>query len=313
MLTSFSFAEDVKNGLTASRKSLPPKYFYDEKGSGLFEKICATPEYYVTRTETEILRKYSPEIASANSGKKIMVELGSGSSVKTRYLLDSFITGNGYFKYVPIDVSDILISGSEQLLERYELLNIDAIQAEYEQGIEIAGQVSMEPKILIFLGSSIGNFDLHESEALVRGIASQMNSDDSFLIGFDMVKDEDVLNAAYNDAAGVTADFNLNLLYRINSELNGEFDISKFDHRAFFNGKESRIEMHLVSLDEQDICIHGIRKEIHFDKGETIHTENSYKFTDEMIREIAEASGLKLSHKWTDSRDYFSLCLFNKG
>jgi uncharacterized SAM-dependent methyltransferase len=166
--------------------------------------------------------------------------------------------------------------------------------------------------MIIFLGSSIGNFNLPDAFYFVKHIAGVMNTGDTFLIGFDMVKDINVLNAAYNDAEGYTAKFNLNLLKRINRELNGEFNLNKFEHKAFFNEAKSRIEMHLVSQGEQDVCIHSIRKEIHFDDNETIHTESSYKFTDEMINEIASHAGLELEKVWKDKKDYFALCLMSK-
>jgi len=307
-----TFAEDVKIGLTSQRKFLLPKYFYDTAGSGLFEKICETPEYYVTRTEAEIIRQNSDEISGHNYHKNILVELGSGSSQKTRYLLKSFLNCHNEIKYIPIDVSDILIPSGLDLLDEFDRLKIDGIHSVYEKGLLIAGTVVKEPKMLIFLGSSIGNFEQREALEFLKLIASTMNVDDSFLIGFDLVKDMNVLNAAYNDEEGYTAKFNLNLLKRINTELNGEFDLSKFKHKAFFNADDSRIEMHFVSLEEQDICIHEIREKIHFKKGETIHTENSYKFTDEMIEKLASKAGLTIEKMWKDEIDYFALCLMRK-
>lgn len=307
-----TFAEDVKIGLTSANKFLLPKYFYDVNGSALFEQICETPEYYVTRVEAAILKQHSDDIYNANTGKDIIIELGSGTSIKTRYIINSFISNTGGLTYIPIDVSDIIIPSSEVLIKDFERLNVKGILADYETGLETAGTMIDSPKMIVFLGSSIGNFDLHEAKALVHKISNIMKESDSFLIGFDLVKDEDVLNAAYDDAAGVTAKFNLNILARINSELGGEFDLSKFRHTAYFNNTESRMEMHLVSLDEQDVCIHEIREKIHFAKGEKIHTENSYKFTDKMIEDIAESAGLKLLNKWKDSSNYFALCLLGK-
>lgn len=307
-----TFAEDVKLGLTAPKKLLLPKYFYDTKGSELFEQICGTPEYYVTRTEAEILKIHSDEIYSANTGKNVIIELGSGTSVKTRYIINSFISNNRGLTYIPIDVSNIILASSELLIKDYDRLMVKGVRSEYEDGLQVAGSISDKPKMIVFLGSSIGNFDLHDAKELVRKISNIMNHTDSFLVGFDLVKDEVILNAAYDDKAGVTSEFNLNILTRINTELGGEFDISKFQHTAHFNKSESRMEMHLVSLEEQDVCIHSIREKIHFNKGEKIHTENSYKFTDEMINDIAGFTGLKLLNKWKDSKDYFALCLMGK-
>lgn len=307
-----TFAEDVLAGLTSSPKYLMPKYFYDSAGSELFEKICLTPEYYVTRTETAILKKYSGEIARMNSDKKAMVELGSGSSLKTRYLLKSFLDISRHFEYVPIDVSEIMISSSIKLLDDFEELRVNGILAEYEEGLGAAGLFIKEPKMIVFLGSSIGNFNLHDAEGFIRRITGIMNENDSLLIGFDLVKNIDVLNAAYDDGQGVTAAFNLNLLNRINKELGGVFDTGKFRHKAFFNKDESRIEMHLESLAAQDVCIHAIGKSISFNQGETIHTENSYKFTGEMIDRLAALAGLRVSEVWRDGKNYFSLCLMKK-
>lgn len=307
-----SFARHVSDGLITFPKFLLAKYFYDTEGSELFEKICETPEYYVTRTESEILKKNVNEIASLNRDKRVIVELGSGSSVKTRYLLSSFLHNSSELMYMPIDVSGIMVASSENLLDEFENLKIDGILAEYETGLDIAGSVIKQPKIIIFLGSSIGNFNLHDAFDFVKHIARVMNDGDSFLIGFDMVKDINVLNSAYNDAEGYTAEFNLNLLKRINRELGGEFDLNRFKHKAFYNAAKSRIEMHVVSQGEQDVCIHSIKKAVHFNDGETIHTESSYKFTDEMINDISLHAGLELEKMWKDDKNYFSLCLMRK-
>ncbi len=301
------FKNDVLVGLTSFPKFLLPKYFYDCTGSLLFEKICETPEYYVTRTESSILKKYSDEIAEINSAQKIIVELGSGSSMKTRYLLNSFSKINDFITYIPIDVSEIVIESCERLNEKFPKVKISGIVAEYTQGLNfIFGKIN-EPKLIIFLGSSIGNFTPSEAKEFLKSIRSAMNENDSLLIGFDMRKDVNVLNAAYNDSQNITAQFNLNILQRINNELGGEFDLNKFEHNAFFNEKESRIEMHLVSKEEHDVCVHSIRKKIYFAKGETIHTENSYKFTDEMINDLSQSAGLKLRNKWSDEKKYFQL------
>ncbi len=307
-----TFAEDVKVGLLALNKFLLPKYFYDAAGSALFEKICETPEYYVTRTEAEILKHHSSEIYKINNGKSVILELGAGTSIKTRYIINSFISNNGGLTYIPIDVSDIIIPSSESLIEDFDRLAVKGVLSEYEEGLKVADSITALPKMIVFLGSSIGNFDLTDAMALVMRIGRIMRGDDTFLIGFDLVKDEAVLNAAYDDAAGVTAMFNINHLQRINNELGGEFDLRKFRHRAYFNRAESRMEMHLVSTVEQAVCIHGIKEKIHFYKGETIHTENSYKFTGQMINDIANNAGLKVLNKWTDSKNYFALCLMGK-
>lgn len=307
-----TFAEDVSYGLTSFPKGLHPKYFYDSKGSELFERICETPEYYLTRRESSILEKSAPEIAGMNSDKKVIVELGSGSSLKTRYILSSFINNSGRITYIPIDVSDILIESAKSLLNDFEGLNIKGIISEYEEALEVVNEVVEEPKIIVFLGSSIGNFTQLEARELISAISSVMEKDDVFLIGFDLVKNINVLNSAYDDAQGITAKFNLNLLERINNELGGNFDLTKFEHKAFFNEDESRVEMHLVSLEEQEVYIKDIDETIRFDKGETIHTENSYKFTDEMIDELASSAGLRVDRIWKDKNNWFELCLMKK-
>ena len=305
-----NFAEDVRKGLTAEKKYLLPKYFYDDKGSELFEKICSTDEYYVTRTEAEILKKYSDEIVSVNCNKKHLTELGSGSSVKTKYIIDSFIKVKDSIHYMPIDVSDIIISSSQNLVREASGLQVTGFITEYEKGLSFISENYNEPKLIMFLGSSIGNFDFLHSVKFVSFIRSKMKEGDALLIGFDMKKNISILNAAYNDKEGYTAEFNLNLLKRINTELCGHFDLDKFEHKAFFNEEHSRIEMHLVSLEEQDVLIESLGEKIHFKKGEDIYTESSYKFTNEMISDIGWFSNLKLTNIWQDEKRYFSLCLF---
>lgn len=306
-----AFADDVIAGLKSKPKTLSPKYFYDDKGSELFEKICETPEYYVTRTEASILKAHAAEIAASNNGKNLIIELGSGSSVKTRYILNAFIKNDSPVSYVPIDVSEILIQSGNALLKDFEGLYVNGIIGEYEQALDIVSEVYSQPKLLVFLGSSIGNFDLRHAEDFLKKISANMNAGDSLLIGFDLVKDERILNAAYNDTEGVTAEFNLNLLNRINKEFGSPIDINNFEHTAFFNPAKSRMEMHLISKCDQTFSLNG-SGEISFRKNETIHTENSYKFTDEMIKDLAAAAGLSITNSWKDKNGYFELCLMMK-
>lgn len=306
-----TFAEDVITGLTSDPKTLPPKYFYDNAGSELFEKICATPEYYVTRTEASILKDKSESIAAANKGKNLIVELGSGSSIKTRYILNAFIKQNASVNYVPIDVSEILIQSGNGLLNDFEGLTVTGIIGEYEESIEAATEIFPQPKLILFLGSSIGNFDLPHARDFLGKLSASMRKGDSLLIGFDLVKNVNVLNAAYNDSEGVTAEFNLNLLRRIKKEFGSELNEDNFEHKAHFNHEESRIEMHLISKCDHSFSLNG-SGEIKFSKGDSIHTENSYKFTDEMIRGLASSAGLQISESWKDENNYFELCLMNK-
>lgn len=307
-----TFADDVREGLTAPVKTLPPKYFYDDKGSELFEQICETEEYYVTRTEAAILRENSDEIACINKNINNIVELGSGASVKTRYLLKSFLKNSSFITYSPIDVSEILVESSLELINDFESLKIKGILGEYEESLAAVNEIISEPKLILFLGSSIGNFTMDEASELLSVIGSVMNENDSFLIGFDLVKDIDVLNSAYDDSAGITAKFNLNLLTRINNELGGHFDLNTFRHKAFFNFEQSRVEMHLVSSITQDVYIEHLNETIHFEEGESIHTENSYKFTDQMINELAAEAGLSIIKHWKDEMNYFGLYLMKK-
>lgn len=307
-----NFADDVQNSLSAAPKYLHSKYFYDSVGSELFERICVTKEYYLSRTEESILKRFSDEMSILNSDKKLIVELGSGTSLKTRHILASFINSNGKLGYVPIDTSDILIESSEKLIEDFENLYISGILSEYYEGIEIVNELFAYPKLLLFLGSSIGNFEPEESKSFLSFLSSKMYPDDTLLVGFDMKKDRKVLNAAYNDREGITAKFNLNLLTRINDELGGQFNLDKFVYYNYFNEEMSRMEMHLVTAEDQIVYIEKLDDYFYFERGESIHTENSYKFTDEMIEEIADSSGLKISKIWKDENNYFSLVMFKR-
>ena len=288
-----TFAEDVKAGFYLLQKELQPKYFYDSVGSDLFEKICVTPEYYVTRTETSILKEYSGDIINCAKDVESICELGSGASLKTRYLIDSYIKKYGSLHYLPIDVSPILKSSSLSLCSDIKHLKISGIMSEYENGLDISNSLFPQPKLIVFLGSSIGNFDLDNAKNFIKTVSDNMIDEDYLLVGFDMVKDKSVLHHAYNDKAGYTAQFNINVLKRINKELNGNFDTNEFEHIAFFNEAESRIEMHLVSKINQLVYIAELNEIFRFKIDETIHTENSYKFTDHMITNLADYSGLE--------------------
>ncbi|MEO8209107.1 MAG: L-histidine N(alpha)-methyltransferase [bacterium] len=305
-----SFAEDVKLGLTSEKKFLLPKYFYDEKGSMLFEKICRTKEYYPTRSETEILKNLSDTISERNKDKTLIVELGSGSSLKTNYLLKSFLKTRDRLYYMPIDVSNILVESSKILIENYEKLFINGIVSFYKEGMDFIFATDDSPKLIIFLGSSIGNFTEEERISFMKMLKNDMSKADRLLIGFDLVKDKKILEDAYNDSEGITAQFNLNILKRINTELDGKFELKKFDHKAIFNEDKSRIEMYLIAKEKMDVAVKGIDEVIKFEKNEKIHTENSYKFTNEMINLLAENSDLEFSDCYTDEKNYFSLCAF---
>lgn len=311
-LAESSFAEDVKKGLTAERKFLYPKYFYDDRGSELFDQITQTKDYYPTRTEESILIDHASDIIEFSKHKPVMVELGSGTSTKTRHILTAKQKTGQPLNYIPLDVSDILISSSEDLLKEYSNLTINGIISEYITGYSIVKDIDDRDNLTIFLGSSIGNFEREYVKEFLKKISNRMKDTDALLIGFDLIKDEDVLIKAYNDSDGVTAEFNLNILERINNELGGSFDLNSFEHSAIFNRDKSRIEMHLVSTKDQDIEITDLDIVVSFKKGETIHTENSYKFNDDIIMDFADAAGLDWITTWNDPKKYFAMSLFNK-
>jgi len=307
--TVSSFAEDVRLGLTSSPKLLFPKYFYDELGSLLFEAITALPEYYVTRSEAEVLRLHAGEIAAALGGPLWLLELGSGDGQKTRLLIEALLARQERLEYVPVDISESAIeTSSRSLLLSYPDLRITAYVGEYHAALQRVRQERAAPgrTLVLFLGSSLGNLDLEERLALVREVRSLLNPGEGFLLGVDLEKPESVLIPAYDDPLGVTAAFNLNLLVRINRELGGGFDIASFRHRALYNRAAGRIEMHLESRREQTVPIRGLEVEVPFAAGETIHTENSYKFRVEQVRALAAEAGFELRRTWTDSQGWFA-------
>jgi L-histidine N-alpha-methyltransferase len=301
-----SFAEDVRRGLTASPKVLLPKYFYDALGSRLFEAICELPEYYLTRAETEIFASHAGEIAAALDGRLRLVELGSGDAQKTRLLIAAVLARQGELDYVPIDISQSAIEqSSDRLLGTYPELRITAYVAEYQAALRALCHEPLPPGVtrtlVPFLGSTIGNLDPAERVDLLQDIRRCLRPGDGLLLGTDLRKDERVLLAAYDDALGVTAAFNLNLLVRINRELGGEIDLATFRHRARYDPEKGRIEMHLESRRDQSMPIRGLGLEVAFAAGETIHTESSYKFSPEQIADLAGRTGFELRRTWTDS------------
>jgi len=304
-----SFAEDVEIGLTAYPKYLSPKYFYDVQGSLLFEQITATEEYYPTRSERWILEKYIEDLNSICESIDVVSELGSGNSEKTKIILDMFAGRRQHLHYIPIDVSDILINSSRDLTRQFHNLSITGIISDYEQGLSLLSQIEDDPKLLIFLGSSIGNFENDEIITLMQNIGDALYEKDYLLIGFDLEKDEKILNRAYNDEAGITSAFNKNILKRMNRELNADFNLNYFQHHAFFNPQKHRVEMHLVSTKNQFVHIGKLGRTISFYEGESIHTENSHKFSDELIKEYARQANLQVVKTYKDENKYFALSL----
>lgn len=305
-----SLEEDVKAGLNSDRKFLLPKYFYDEKGSKFFELICRTKEYYPTRSETEILELLSETISKRNIDKDMIVELGSGTSVKTELLISSFLKERDKLDYIPVDVSNVIIESSKQLTSKFSNLHVNGFISFYEDGMEYIASHFNSPKVILFLGSSIGNFSPEERIDFMKMLGKYMNITDRLLIGFDLIKDRKILEDAYNDSEGITADFNLNILERINRELNADFDIKNFKHKSVFNAAENRIEMYLESQHDMEVKLKGIDEKIILKKGELIHTENSYKFNKTIINDLAKSSGMVFSDYYTDEKEYFALCAF---
>ena len=297
-----SFADDVQYGLTQPQKELQPWYFYDGLGSALFAAICELPEYYLTRAETEILQRNASAIVGAFGTVDRVIELGSGDGRKTRLLLEPIAKP---FTYVPIDVdASVLEASARELLSSFPAMQVDAICADYR---EIATLIAPAPRtVVLFLGSSIGNLDPTSAATMLRQIRSILTPGNSIFLGADLQKSKEIIEPAYNDSLGVTASFNLNLLARINRELGGRFDLASFEHRAFFNERESRIEMHLVSRRKQSVAIDGLQMNVEFEEGETIHTENSYKYRESDLQMLARESGFEIDQIWTDSRSWFA-------
>lgn len=307
-----TFAEEISSSLNRDSKFIAPKFFYDKRGSILFEKICTLPEYYPTRTEIGILKNLQAELPSFIDEFFRLVELGSGASVKTRLLLDVFAQIQKTTEYFPIDISEILTESSEQLLQDYANLRITGIIDTYEGGLEFLKNYDERKNLILFLGSSFGNFSPSAGKNFLGKINSTMKSGDLFLIGLDLVKDSHILESAYNDAQGVTAEFNLNVLSRINDELDADFNLDNFSHHSIYNSGDQRIEMYLKSLVNQSVIISKSNLLLNLEKNELIHTEHSHKYTVEQIRTLLESTGFKINHMWLDDKNYFSLTLVSK-
>ncbi|MBM3528894.1 MAG: L-histidine N(alpha)-methyltransferase [Alphaproteobacteria bacterium] len=297
-----ALAADVVAGLTASPKRLPPKYFYDRAGSELFERITALPEYYPTRTEIGILKSRAAEIAAFVPAGAALVEFGAGSCTKTRILLSAAKVA----AYVPVDISGEFLNAQADVLRReYPDIAMLPVAADFTAPFDLPAEAAAMPRTGFFPGSTVGNFEPHEAAAFLRHAGRILSPGAALIVGVDLVKDTELLNRAYNDAEGVTAQFNLNLLARINRELGARFDLSAFEHHAFFNRERSRIEMHLASLKRQRVSVCGAR--IDFRAGETIHTENSYKYTLESFGALVRGAGWTTAAVWTDDEKLFSV------
>jgi len=307
-----TFSQEITSSLTKKSKFISPKFFYDKKGSVLFEKICSVPEYYPTRTEVSILKKLQTELLPFLDDSTRLVELGSGASVKTRLLLDIFTNLQEKTEYFPIDISEILTESSELLLSDYEKLHITGIIDTYEGGLEFLKNYDNKKNLILFLGSSFGNFSPNDGYAFLQKIHSTMKSGDLFLIGLDLVKDKQILENAYNDSQGVTAEFNLNVLSRINDELDADFDLKNFEHHSIYHEEKQRIEMYLKSLVKQSVIISKSNLELNLDKDELIHTEYSHKFHLSQIHDLLDSVGFSFENSWVDEKKLFSLTLVSK-
>lgn len=298
--------KDAHRGLTARQKSIPSKYFYDARGSELFEEICFLPEYYPTRTEMTILQRAAPQIMGSFKRGDI-VELGSGANLKIRMLLDAVNESTlSRYRYVPVDVSEsAMIEAAEDLLAMYPELEVLGIIADFTMHMDVIP--SDRPRLIIFLGSTIGNFDVRTRSQFLRHVGRSMRPADRLLIGFDMLKSKKTLEAAYNDSRGVTSAFNKNVLHVLNRELKADFDSSHFNHVAFFNEDKERVEMHLQANRRVEVHISELGLMIELDKDETIHTEICNKFSKAGVKRLVSESGLYIKEMYFDSRGWFSL------
>jgi L-histidine Nalpha-methyltransferase len=308
-----ALTHEVRRGLTTRPRSLAPWMFYDAEGSRLFEHITRLPEYYPTRTERAILAKHADAIVAAahpdRSSPLRLVELGAGTAAKTAILLDAALRISDDVSYMPVDVcSDALELACQNIALALPAVRMQPVIRNY-----ITHPLQLEPfegtTLALYIGSNIGNFSPAEARMILRNLASNLQPGDALLLGTDMFKDIPTLLAAYDDSQGITAAFNLNILHRLNRELGANFDAARFRHRALWNSIDSRIEMHLESTQDQDVCIQHAGLDLHFTRGESIHTENSYKFTDRSIRNILSDTGFEMGRAWKDSRNWYTVSL----
>jgi L-histidine Nalpha-methyltransferase len=300
--------------LSARPCQLFPKYFYDELGSQLFEAICLLPEYYLTRAENEIVARYAPEIVAEVAGHKTLLEMGSGSASKTRRIIEAILKEQDDLLYLPIDISaTALETSSRVLLQSYPHLRINAFAGDYYGGLRALGSAAGLKRgrtLALFLGSNIGNFDHAEARTFLHALRGALVPGDALLLGADLKKEREVLEAAYDDALGVTAAFNLNLLSRINRELDADFNLRAFRHYVRYNEEAGRIELYAESLRAQTVRLRKLELEVQFAEGERIHTENSYKYAPSDLSRLATETGFTLSRTWLDSMGRFSSNLF---
>jgi len=310
-------ASAAREGLSARIKCLPPWLFYDNDGSYLFEQITQLPEYYLTRTEREIFHANAAEIIAraaqpngTEPSRLRIAELGAGSADKTRLLLKAAVHRQGTLQYEPVDVSASALETARERIER-EIPGVHVTPRilNYLHGLDLRPSSPGERRMVLYIGSSIGNFEPYQAAQILEIIRAGLDPGDTLLLGVDLKKDEATLLAAYNDPAGITARFNLNMLARLNRELDADFDLGAFAHRALWNPAESRIEMHLESLDNQQVKLPSLDLEVTFAAGERMHTENSYKYVPGQAEVMLAAAGFNAESTWTDPRNWFAVCL----
>lgn len=301
---ALSLYDAVLEGFSRDRKYIPPKFFYDERGSLLFDRICDQPEYYPPAVESDMLSRLANEIAALAGTGRVLIEPGAGSAAKVRLLLDALRPS----AFVPMDISsDYLKSSSQQLAREYPWLRVHATCVDFTHSLPVPEPVPPGPRLLFFPGSSLGNLDHQEAAEFLCMVHETIGEGGMLLIGVDTKKDPEVLNAAYNDAAGVTAEFNRNLIHRMRRELDIQIDPQAFDHRAFYNPEAGRVEMHLVSREPQQLQLNGRR--FRLERGESLHTENSYKYTPNEFLALASACRLSPVNHWVADQEMFAIYL----
>lgn len=305
-LPQAAFITDVINGLSAEQKSISAKYFYDDIGSGLFQQITQHPDYYPTKTEFSILQKISsvlPEII--NEAEIDIIELGAGDGHKSELIINGFINKGRKINFYPIDISEKAMQLLDDNLSANGRLHIHGVVADYFHGLNHLKKISNNQKLVLFLGSNIGNFSKTQTDDFLKQLEASLNADDYVLIGFDLKKDTQILNRAYNDSDGLTRAFNLNLLTRINRELGGDFNLSAFQHYGFYHPVRGAMESYLISLEDQTVSIDVTGKSFHFKKHEAMHLEYSYKFSTTEIMKLATLNGFDIAQLFSDDQDYF--------
>lgn len=311
-----NFTKEILAGLKDHPKHLPSKYFYDEKGDKLFQQIMSMPEYYLTRTELSILKKHKKDILLDFKGNKNgfdLIELGAGDGLKTKILLHELLEQNLNFTYKPIDISLNALSGLKKSLQsEMKNLAVETIHGDYFESLKNIDSSGGRNKLVLFLGSNIGNLKLHESAHFLELLSESLNKDDSVLIGFDLMKSKDIIGPAYNDEHGITAAFNMNLLNRINNTSGANFNLHNFIHKPIYNEQTGLAESYIVSKVKQSVYISSIDEHVLFEEGEEIHTEISQKYNHEMIMAMIAKTNLNLKHIYKDDKNYYANYLFTK-